>query len=204
MRATVAFTNRYRAKDGEWHWIEWSTRVDSEARLIYAAARDVTERRAAERARGEAEERFRRAFEDSAVGMAVLAADDAGFDKLIEANEALARIFGHPRQHLVRSSRIGALVHPDDLPAYTAEVEAMLAGRIPVVRQELRVVRADGEERWVDMTTSVVGDEEGAPVYLIIQSVDVQDRKGLELDLSRRARGGPSRRRGSSPSSSRT
>ena len=186
VRATVAFTNRYRAKDGEWHWIEWSTRVDTEARLIFAAARDVTERRAAERARSEAEERFRRAFEDSAIGMAVLAAGDGGFDRLIEANEALARIFGHPRQHLIRSSRIGALVHPDDLPAYTADVEALLAGRIPVVRQELRVVRADGEERWVDMTTSVVGDEEGSPVYLIIQSVDMQDRKEME-QATRRA-----------------
>ncbi len=36
--------------------------------LIYASARDVTGRRADERARQEAEERFRRAFEDSAVG----------------------------------------------------------------------------------------------------------------------------------------
>src|SRR6185436_8604205 len=70
-RTPAAFTNRYRTKDGAWRWIEWSSRIDRDARLIYAAARDVTERRTAERARRAAEERFRRAFEDSAIGMSV-------------------------------------------------------------------------------------------------------------------------------------
>ena len=186
VRATVAFTNRYRAKNGGWHWIEWSTRVDNDARVIYAAARDVTERRAAERARSEAEERFRRAFEDSAIGMAVLGGDDGRFDKVLEANEALAGIFRYPRQRLIRSARLTELVYPDDEEALAADMEALIGGRIPVVRRELRIVRSDGEPRWVDMTTSVVGDEEGTPVYLIVQSVDIQDRKEME-QATRRA-----------------
>jgi diguanylate cyclase (GGDEF)-like protein/PAS domain S-box-containing protein len=40
---TVDFENRYRARDGRWHWLQWSARSDG--RQIYAAARDVTERR---------------------------------------------------------------------------------------------------------------------------------------------------------------
>ena len=35
--------NRYRAKDGTWHWLLWSSRSDGKA--IYAAARDITERK---------------------------------------------------------------------------------------------------------------------------------------------------------------
>ncbi|MFH1077435.1 MAG: MASE3 domain-containing protein [Pseudomonadota bacterium] len=40
------FTNRYRCKDGSYRWIEW--RSTSSGKLIYAAARDITERKQAE------------------------------------------------------------------------------------------------------------------------------------------------------------
>jgi len=40
---TVHFENRYRARDGSWHWLLWSSRSDGKA--IYAAARDITERK---------------------------------------------------------------------------------------------------------------------------------------------------------------
>jgi diguanylate cyclase (GGDEF)-like protein/PAS domain S-box-containing protein len=43
---TVDFENRYRARDGSWHWLQWSARSDGA--LIYGAARDVTERKVLE------------------------------------------------------------------------------------------------------------------------------------------------------------
>lgn len=42
----VDFVNRYRCRDGTYRWIEW--RSVPSGRLIYAAARDITEQRAAE------------------------------------------------------------------------------------------------------------------------------------------------------------
>jgi PAS domain S-box-containing protein len=45
-RSIRAFENRYRAKDGSYRWIEW--RSQPNGRRIYAAARDVTERKRAE------------------------------------------------------------------------------------------------------------------------------------------------------------
>jgi PAS domain S-box-containing protein len=42
------FVNRYRAKDGSYHWIEW--RSFPTGKLIYAVARDITERRRGEEA----------------------------------------------------------------------------------------------------------------------------------------------------------
>jgi PAS domain S-box-containing protein len=41
------FVNRYRCKDGTYRWIEWRS-VPYQGRLIYAAARDITERKRAE------------------------------------------------------------------------------------------------------------------------------------------------------------
>ncbi|HEV2728061.1 MAG TPA: sensor domain-containing diguanylate cyclase, partial [Solirubrobacterales bacterium] len=40
---TVGFENRYRAKDGSWHWLRWSAQLSPDESLIYARAADVTE-----------------------------------------------------------------------------------------------------------------------------------------------------------------
>jgi diguanylate cyclase (GGDEF)-like protein/PAS domain S-box-containing protein len=39
----VDFANRYRAKNGSWHWLLWSSRSDGNR--IYAVAKDITERK---------------------------------------------------------------------------------------------------------------------------------------------------------------
>jgi diguanylate cyclase (GGDEF)-like protein/PAS domain S-box-containing protein len=40
---TLQFENRYRAKDGSWHWLRWSSQLSPDESLIYARATDVTE-----------------------------------------------------------------------------------------------------------------------------------------------------------------
>jgi len=40
---TMSFENRYRAKDGSWHWLRWSSQVSPDESLIYARAANVTE-----------------------------------------------------------------------------------------------------------------------------------------------------------------
>ncbi|MEQ9401383.1 MAG: PAS domain S-box protein [Longimicrobiales bacterium] len=40
-----AFENRYRAKDGSFHWLLWNSTTDHDAGLAYAVGRDLTERR---------------------------------------------------------------------------------------------------------------------------------------------------------------
>ena len=42
------FQNRYLCADGSYRWLEWTSRPDYEANLMYAVARDVTERKQAE------------------------------------------------------------------------------------------------------------------------------------------------------------
>jgi PAS domain S-box-containing protein len=41
---TVEFTNRYRTKQREWRWLEWRAIGVPEPELIYATARDITDR----------------------------------------------------------------------------------------------------------------------------------------------------------------
>lgn len=42
---TISFENRYQIKGGEWRWLLWSAVGYPEESLIYAAARDITERK---------------------------------------------------------------------------------------------------------------------------------------------------------------
>ena len=44
-RQALFFENRYRCKDGSYRWFVWNAIPDTERRLIYAVARDVTERK---------------------------------------------------------------------------------------------------------------------------------------------------------------
>lgn len=42
---TASFENRYRCRDGSYRWLHWNSKVSADDNLIYAAARDITERK---------------------------------------------------------------------------------------------------------------------------------------------------------------
>jgi diguanylate cyclase (GGDEF)-like protein/PAS domain S-box-containing protein len=178
-----SFTNRMRADDGSWRTIEWSARVDYDEQLMYASARDVTQREVAARAQRVAEERFRAAFEDSAMGMAVVSLEGARHGQIIEANEGLAQVLGRPREQLLGTMGMAAYCRSDELPDLREDFRRLEEGEIAVLRTELHVVRPDGQERWIDMTSSLLTDEDGRPVMRLSQLIDIDDRKRGEEKL---------------------
>ncbi len=56
---TFAFANRYLCKDGSYKWLSWNAVSTPEQKVIYAIARDITERKRVDEALRESEERFR-------------------------------------------------------------------------------------------------------------------------------------------------
>ncbi|MBN1772452.1 MAG: PAS domain S-box protein [Deltaproteobacteria bacterium] len=65
-QSVLSFENRCRCRDGSYRWIEW--RWLSQGKVIYAAARDVTERRQAEEQRRRLEQQLLHAQKMEAVG----------------------------------------------------------------------------------------------------------------------------------------
>jgi PAS domain S-box-containing protein len=47
-QTTLSFVNRLQARDGSYRWLDWNATVPPDEELMYASARDVTERKCAE------------------------------------------------------------------------------------------------------------------------------------------------------------
>lgn len=130
------------------------------------------------RALHEAEARFRVAFQNAPIGMAL--ADLEG--RYLQVNPALCRLLGRTEEELL-STTSEEVTHPDDREAQAALERAALGGGEPSYQIEKRYVRPDGTHLWAFMARSVVSDREGRPLYMISQVVDLTERKGAEQAL---------------------
>jgi diguanylate cyclase (GGDEF)-like protein/PAS domain S-box-containing protein len=155
-----------------------------EGLLVIAAVRDISERKRAARALAESEERFRRSFEDSGIGMTLVGIGGDGEEPgtLLEANEAFLELTGYTAEQ-VRQMTVMALIAPEYLEVSIENVEQLLRGEVRSVGRELKLVAAEGGETWVSATVSVVRGADGRPVHLIVQVLDINERKHFEGQL---------------------
>ena len=175
-----------RNKDGSEFPVEISLSPleTEEGLLVTAAVRDVSARRRTEQALREAEERFRRSFEDSATGMALVevrSVDREG-GRLLQTNQALVELSGYSEAEL-SGLRIWDLIHHEDLPRVGKDVEDLLARHGATYQTEVRFVGADGRERWASASVSIVRDHHGEPLHAVVQVQDATERKRHEGQL---------------------
>jgi PAS domain S-box-containing protein len=165
-----------------WCWFDWElsgVRDESDRVVeIQQVGRDVTARRQAEADLRESEERFRSAFDDAAIGMAVTAVDG----RTLRVNPALCEMLGYSEPELL-ACMPDKIVHPDDWQRVEAD-RARLADRMAqYYRAERRYCRSDGRLVWVHVTASMVRDANGAPLYFIGQIQDITERHLAEEAL---------------------
>ena len=129
-----------------------------------------------------AEQRFRRAFEDSQVGMALVS--PTGRFQLV--NRALCEIVGYPERELVRKS-FGEITHPDDLDADLDALRDLVDGERYGYRTEKRYIHSDGHPVWISLNVSPIYEDDGSVAYMISQFEDISERKASEERLTRQA-----------------
>ena len=176
---------RFRHKDGRWVWLEslGANRLgDPGVGEYVVTSRDITVRKQAETRLREAEERFRRSFEDAAIGMALVGTDG----RWLRVNRSLCEIVGYPEEELLGKT-FQDITHPDDLEIGLVELPRMLAGEVRTQQIEKRYLRKDGQVVWVLLTISLVHDEGDEPLYFVTQVQDVTGRKRMEERLRRQA-----------------
>jgi PAS domain S-box-containing protein len=137
-----------------------------------AVARDVSERQQSERALRESEQRFRAVFEGAAIGIGVI-----DLQGLVQAaNLELQSLLGRSADE-VRGKPYLALIHPEDRQRADEHHRRLLRGDTDRARLELRVVRADGQTAWAQVSTSFVAGADDAPSYLVAAIQDISLRK---------------------------
>ena len=150
--------------------------------LLGVAANQVAillDRRRAEDALRESEERFRGTFENAGVGIA----DCDLQGRFLRVNQKLCEIVGYTREELLQKTWQD-ITHPDDLAAGLEQFLPLLRGEQPGYSLEKRLVRKDGSLVWVDLAVSLQRDAAGMPAYVIAILQDISERKRLEEELN--------------------
>jgi PAS domain S-box-containing protein len=173
---------RIRGGHGDWIWVDNRSVLlrDEQDRPLawHGALLDISERKRLESSLRESQERFRRAFEDAAIGMSLGTPDDICLD----ANPAYCRIVGRPREALIGRSFAEA-THPDDVGAYVRQHARLYSNEVAAYQMEKRYLRPDGTVVTGLLTVSAVRDDTGAHLYDIGQLQDITAQKAAEAAL---------------------
>lgn len=149
---------------------------------VLVLSRDITERKRAEATLRESEDRFRRTFDQSPIGAAMVSLDY----RFLRVNEALCQITGYTAAELISLS-FPDITHPDDLAADLDYVRRLAAGEIEQYRMDKRYLRKDGEIVWVHLSVRMIVDAQGQPFYFLPMIENITERKRTETELEQRA-----------------
>jgi PAS domain S-box-containing protein len=180
---TYTVTFRIRRKDDSVIWFETTTRTvrdpsTGEVFEIQCSSRDVSERKQAEEALRQSEERFRAAFDVAAVGIAMSTPEG----HWIRVNPALCEIVGYSESELLRMT-FQEITHPDDLVADLRHLDDLLNGRIDAYQMEKRYIHKRGHSIWVHLSVSAVRGSDGRPLYQVSLIEDITRRRQAEERL---------------------
>jgi diguanylate cyclase (GGDEF)-like protein/PAS domain S-box-containing protein len=128
--------------------------------------------------------RFRAAFDDGPVGMAIVSLDPRTAGTYLQVNAALCRLTGYSAEQLVGMG-FSELTHPDDRDPEYEPSEQLVSGGRTTYLWDKRLLRADGETIWVQTTASVVSGAEGS--YAFVHLLDITASKESAEELARKA-----------------
>ena len=182
----VQFEVRARNAAGEWRWLSYRATVfhrsqEGVARQILAAAQDITAIKNAEAAVARSEAEFRGAFQNAAIGMALISTTGS----FLRVNEALCRMTGYREAELLELS-CERLIDKGDRAAYQACIERLLDGVLETEQLEYRFVHQSGRTIWVLSGISLVRDRRGRPLHFVSQLKDITAKKDAERELNER------------------
>ncbi len=136
---------------------------------------ELLERQRIEEALRQSESRFRSAFDDAAVGMAIVDLD--GF--WVKVNSKVQTILGYSDAELLTTT-FAALTYPEDLEMSLQNMHDLLSGKIDAVEVEKRYFHKLGHVVWVLLSVSLVRDRAGQPLYFVAQLQDITERRAIE------------------------
>lgn len=170
------------AKDGRFISVQCSrsrlrNHQDQREGFIWAV-QDIAERKRIEAALRDSEERFRAAFVNANVGVALV--DLPGH--YLKVNHVMCQIFGYNQDELERMS-YQDLTYQNDQDFSEETRQRVILSEPGQVRFIKRYVHKDGHLIWAEVASSLIRDVEDAPQYFITHVRDVTSQKLAEEAL---------------------
>ncbi len=169
---------RYVHKDGRTVWgnVIVSIVRDERGEVDYSIGlvEDITERKTAEAALRESEQRYRTLFQATPTGL--LVEDDRGF--IVDVNHAVERMVGRDRGELI--GRHVSVLNPGYEHAAQANIDRVLAGE--TLCHEVVNQHADGSDRIIELIETRISLPDGRPGILVV-SQDVTERRRADQAL---------------------
>lgn len=175
---------RYIRSDGTAVWVCVSRTLvrDPSGQPLYTVAQieDITERRDAQRSLEEAKERFRTAFDNAPIGMAIVSLEG----NWLRANASLCDMLGYAEEEM-QELRIGDVTHPDDVAISDQWARGLVAGEYRSYSKDKRYLRKDDSVVWAKLSVSMVRDANETPLYFVAQIEDASARRLAEEEAAR-------------------
>jgi len=172
-REVISFENRYRCSDRTYRWLQWSSAPAGD--LIYAAARDITERKQMESEIQKAAEEWQTTF-DSIQDLVMIL--DPEF-KLIRVNGATLSFFNLPLERVL-GKHCYDLMHGTSEPVGTCP----LAKMIKTKRHEETELYDEKTDAWLHVSVDPVFNDKGEILRVIHTVKDVTGHKRAEAEAS--------------------
>jgi PAS domain S-box-containing protein len=167
--------------DGRELWIGQNVHIEQrngQVTSLFAVARDITERKRAELALRDSEERHRFLAEHSTDMLSRQAPDGT----ILYASPVCVTLLGYRPEELTGTSMF-EYCHPDDLEAVRA-ASARLLGHAGIETITYRIRRRDGHYIWFESTSQAVRDPKtGLVGEVLAVSRDVTERRRMEEEL---------------------
>jgi PAS domain S-box-containing protein len=173
---------RYRGPDGTWRWLRSISQPSFDAAEVHngfvGVAFDLTEARDGESLLRETEQRLRMATEGAGTGIW----EWDLIDRRATWSEETRRIIGVASDDVISIDEYSLLIHGDDLTSVLSQTNHALAANREFAI-EYRVVRPDGNVRWVISRGVGLRDGNGRMVRTFGTINDITDRKLAEEAL---------------------
>jgi len=162
-------------------YVNWyDVRVYRQAEGLSVFFQVITERKQAEDALRESEERYRAVFENAAVGIDTLDRDG----RIVQVNPALCNMLGYDEDEL-KELTFEEITYPDDRQISKQNLESLTIGEKDLYRLEKRYLRKDGEIVWAELSTSAIKDTNGNHAGMVAVIADITGRKRAEEAVQR-------------------
>jgi diguanylate cyclase (GGDEF)-like protein/PAS domain S-box-containing protein len=124
----------------------------------------------------EPQQRFRNAFQNAPIGMAL-----AGLDgRFLDVNAALCQLLGYLPEQLSLIT-VQEVTHPLDVEGMMAGTRQLLAGETARFQTEQRYLHADGHAGWAVISVSLMREPNGRPLYYVLGIDDITAQKSERL-----------------------